>query len=52
MSQIHAALAYYWDHKSEIDAKIDESLRFADQARMVAGPSSVSAKVTKEQDQL
>jgi len=52
MSQIHAALAYYWDHKVEIDTKIDESLRFADQARMAAGPSPVSAKVTKAKGQL
>ncbi len=47
MSQIHAALAYYWDHKGEIDAKIDESLRFADQARLAAGPSPIVTKVAR-----
>lgn len=47
MSQIHAALAYYWDHKGEIDAKIDESLRFADQARKEAGPSPIATKAAK-----
>jgi uncharacterized protein (DUF433 family) len=52
MSQIHAALAYYWDHKSEIDTKIDESLRLADQARLAAGPSPIMARVTKGQGQL
>jgi hypothetical protein len=33
MGQIHAALAYYWDHREEIDADIDRRGRLADQAR-------------------
>jgi uncharacterized protein (DUF433 family) len=51
MSQICAALAYYWDHKDEIDASIEESLRFADWARMSAGPSPIAAKVAKGRGQ-
>lgn len=27
LAQIHAALAYYYDHKQEIDAKIDAEVR-------------------------
>jgi len=45
MSQIHAALAYYWDRKDELDASIEESLRFADRARVTAGPSPIAAKI-------
>src|SRR5580693_8878034 len=33
MAQIHAALAYYYDHKSEVDAQIEESLRFVEEMR-------------------
>ncbi len=27
LGQIHSALAYYWDHKEELDADIEERLR-------------------------
>ena len=30
MAQIHAALAYYYDHKAEIDAEIERQLRTAE----------------------
>lgn len=33
MSQIHAALAYYYANKDAIDAEIEESKRFADEMR-------------------
>jgi uncharacterized protein (DUF433 family) len=33
LSQIHAALAYYYEHKDEIDREIEESARFADEMR-------------------
>lgn len=33
MAQIHAALAYYWDHREEIDADIERRGRLAEQAR-------------------
>ena len=33
LAQIHAALAYYYDHKSEIDAEIAESKREVEQMR-------------------
>jgi uncharacterized protein (DUF433 family) len=28
LAQVHAALAYYFDHRQEIDGSIDESRRF------------------------
>ncbi len=33
LGQVHAALAYYFDHKAEIDAEIAESERIADELR-------------------
>src|ERR1700710_747357 len=32
LSQIHSALAYYWDHQSEIDRDIERRSRFVEQA--------------------
>ncbi len=33
MAQIHSALAYYYDHKTEVDTQIEESTRFAEGMR-------------------
>jgi uncharacterized protein (DUF433 family) len=33
LSQIHAALAYYYDHKAAIDEEIAEGIRFAEEMR-------------------
>lgn len=33
LAQIHAALAYYHDHKAEIDAEIEAGRRYADEMR-------------------
>ena len=45
MSQIHSALAYYWDHKEELDAEIERRWEWAEQARQAAGPSPLRAKL-------
>jgi uncharacterized protein (DUF433 family) len=47
LGQIHAALAYYWDHKGALDADIDRRARYAEQARREAGPSAVKAKLSR-----
>jgi uncharacterized protein (DUF433 family) len=39
LGQIHAALAYYWDHAEELDADIERRLRNVDQQRNTASPS-------------
>ncbi len=39
MAQVHAALAYYWDHKEAPDAEIARRAAYAQQARAEAGPS-------------
>ena len=48
MSQIHAALAYYWDHKAEVDGDIDQRRRYAQQARAEAGRSPLAEKLREQ----
>ena len=45
LSQIHSALAYYWDHQGEIDRDIERRSRFVEQARREAGPSPLAEKL-------
>ena len=39
MGQIHSALAYYWDHKAELDRDMERRLQLVDQLQQ-AWPSS------------
>lgn len=41
LAQVHAALAYYYDHKDEIDADIAEGERFADELKAKSPPSKL-----------
>ncbi len=45
MGQIHSALAYYWDHKEEIDRDIEEELEFVDQMRSQTEPPPFIARL-------
>ena len=45
LGQIHAALAYYWDHKTELDADIARRRRYVEQRRRQSGPSPLAAKL-------
>lgn len=45
LGQIHSALAYYWDHKSELDSEIERRSQYAEQAREEAGPSPLRKKL-------
>jgi uncharacterized protein (DUF433 family) len=45
LGQIHAALAYYWDHQQELDADIERRWQFAEAARQKAGPSPLAARL-------
>jgi len=47
LGQIHAALAYYWDHQDELDADIDRRSRYAEKMRRDAGPSAVADKLSR-----
>ncbi|WP_193197405.1 DUF433 domain-containing protein [Nostoc sp. MG11] len=45
MSQIHSSLAYYWDHKAEIDADIEQRFEYAEGMRKQAGSSPLAARL-------
>src|SRR5215470_6678782 len=45
LAQIHAALAYYHDHKQQFDAQIKSSLERIDQLRAKAGESPIRKKL-------
>lgn len=48
LGQIHAALAYYFDHRDELDAKIAEQLRFVTESRERSSKSLVRAKLASK----
>lgn len=41
LAQVHAALAYYFDHKDEIDADIEEGKRFVEEMKAKSPPSKL-----------
>ena len=45
LGQIHSALAYYWDHKEELDADIERRGQYAEESRRKAGPSPLAEKL-------
>ncbi len=45
LGQIHAALAYYWDHKSELDADIARRNRLVDELQQTAAPSALAQRL-------
>jgi uncharacterized protein (DUF433 family) len=45
MAQIHAALAYYWDHAADIDQDIEERLRQIEELKKSAPPSALAARL-------
>lgn len=45
LGQIHSALAYYWDHKSELEHGLERRLQFVEQARQASSPSPLVAKL-------
>jgi uncharacterized protein (DUF433 family) len=48
MSQIHSALAYYWDHQAEMDAEIERINQWAADARQQAGESPVARRLREQ----
>jgi uncharacterized protein (DUF433 family) len=48
MSQIHSALAYYWDHQAELDADIERREQYIIQHRQKAGQSPLVQKLRKQ----
>lgn len=49
MSQIHSALAYYWDHKAELDADIEQREQYVKQAEQEAGESPFVARLRTQE---
>ena len=45
MAQIHAALAYYYDHQAALDADIEHRYQEVEQLRAQAGDSPVRKKL-------
>lgn len=48
MSQIHSALAYYWDYKQELDADMQRGFEYAEQLRKQAGESPLVKKLRSQ----
>lgn len=45
LSDVHAALAYYYEHREAIDAEIEEGKRFVAEMRAKAGPSRLEERL-------
>jgi uncharacterized protein (DUF433 family) len=45
LSQVHAAFAYYYDHKAELDTAIQQTLDQAEALRKELGESPIVAKL-------
>lgn len=45
LGQIHSALAYYWNHKEELDRDIERRLERAEQIRRDVGPSRLAERL-------
>lgn len=45
MGQVHSAMAYYWDHKDEIDREIELGLRRSDQLRAATQSSPLRERL-------
>lgn len=41
LAQVHAALAYYYDHQAQVDAQIKERTRDVESLRIQAGTSPI-----------
>ena len=45
LGQIHSALAYYWDHRAELDADIERRMQYAEEERRKSGASPLAEKI-------
>jgi uncharacterized protein (DUF433 family) len=44
-ADVHAALAYYWDHHEELEAKMAEDEAYAEEMKRKQGPSLLEQKL-------
>jgi len=45
LGQIYSALAYYWDHREELDLDIERRLEFVDEVQQKMEPSPLTARL-------
>lgn len=45
LGQIHSALAYYWDHKAELDQDIERRLQVVDKLQRTMPSSSLAERL-------
>jgi hypothetical protein len=45
LGQIHSALAYYWDHKAELDQDIERRLQAVDQLQQTMPSASLAERL-------
>lgn len=45
LANVHAALAYYWDNKDEIDRQMKEADEFVEQLKAASGPGPLAQKL-------
>lgn len=48
LGQIHSALAYYWDHKDELDRDIEQRLARVEQLRLRAEPIPLYERLKRQ----
>jgi len=48
LADVHAALAYYWDHREEIQRQMREDEEFVESLRAQAGPGLVERALGKD----
>jgi uncharacterized protein (DUF433 family) len=45
LGQIYSALAYYWDHREELDQDIERRLQIIDRVQQAQGPSPLVTRL-------
>jgi hypothetical protein len=45
LTDVHAALAYYYENREQIDADIESARKYADEMKAKAGPSRLEEKL-------
>ena len=45
LADVHAALAYYWDNKDQIEQQMKEADEFVEQLKAANGPGSLARKL-------
>ncbi len=46
LADVHAALAYYFDHQAEIDQQMKEADNFVERLKVLTGPGPLAKKLT------